>query len=148
MPNSVLSRGYWMIFVPEANIVYLTVSSWFLISFVMGGGGAAWAGRLSSFMHLSGPSRAVKFFYTPAPTHPLVWALKPPSQALVNKTTYAPMIYTALCIMFWGSVHIHYLGNWEGVGPWKSQVFLALAYRLNAISQGPKTLDFQGPFHK
>ncbi len=24
-----------------------------------------------------------------------------PSWALVNKTTYAPMIYTALCIMFW-----------------------------------------------
>jgi hypothetical protein len=32
---------------------------------------------------------------------PLSWALKPPSWALVHKTTYAPMIYTALCIMFW-----------------------------------------------
>ncbi len=29
-----------------------------------------------------------------------VWALKPPSWALVHKTTYAPMIYTALCIVF------------------------------------------------
>jgi hypothetical protein len=32
---------------------------------------------------------------------PSVWALKPPSWALVHKTTYAPMIYTALCKMFW-----------------------------------------------
>jgi hypothetical protein len=32
---------------------------------------------------------------------PSVWALKPPSWALVHKTNYAPMIYTALCIMFW-----------------------------------------------
>ncbi len=37
--------------------MHLTVSSWFLISFVMGG--AAQAGRLSSFMHLIGPSRVI-----------------------------------------------------------------------------------------
>jgi hypothetical protein len=54
-------------------------------------------------MHLSGPSRGIKFLYTPAPPPPKVWALKPPSWALVHKTTYAPMNihYTALCIMFW-----------------------------------------------
>jgi hypothetical protein len=45
---------------------------------------------------------------------------------------------------------IHYLGKWEGVGPWKSQLFwasngMALAYRLNAISQGPKKSQFPGP---
>jgi hypothetical protein len=57
-----------------------------LNSFVMGG---------------SGLSRANKFLYAPAPPPPSVWALKPPSWALVHKTTYAPMIYTALCIMFW-----------------------------------------------
>jgi hypothetical protein len=51
-------------------------------------------------MHLSSPSRAIKFLYAPAPPHPTVWALKPPSWALVHKTTYAPMNYTALCIMF------------------------------------------------
>ncbi len=41
------------------------------------------------------------FFYTPAPPPPTVWALKPPSWDLLHKTTYAPMMYTALCIMFW-----------------------------------------------
>ena len=83
------------------------------------GGGAACEGLLSSIMHLNGPSRAIKFLYAPAPPPPTVWALKPPSWALVHKTTYAPMIYTALCIMF-GYMHIHYLGKWEGVGLWKS----------------------------
>jgi hypothetical protein len=53
-------------------------------------GGAARAGRTSSFMHLL--LHAI---------FPSVWALKPPSWAFVHKTTYAPMIYTALCIMFW-----------------------------------------------
>jgi hypothetical protein len=66
--------------------MYLTVSSSFLISFVRGG---------------SGPSRAIKFLYAPAPPPPTVWALKPPLWALLHKTTYAPMINTALCIMFW-----------------------------------------------
>jgi hypothetical protein len=49
----------------------------------------------------SGPSRANKFLYAPAPPPPSVWALKPPLWALVHKTAYAPMIYTAPCIMFW-----------------------------------------------
>ncbi len=53
----------------------------------------------------SGPSRAIKFLYAPAPPPSTVWALKPSSQALVLKTTYAPMIYTALCIMFWMHVY-------------------------------------------
>jgi hypothetical protein len=48
----------------------------------------------------SGPSRANRFLYVPAPPTPSVWALKPPLWALVHKTTYAPMIYTAVCIMF------------------------------------------------
>jgi hypothetical protein len=75
-------------------------------------------------MHLSGLSRAIKFLYAPAPPAPTVWVLKPPSWALVHKTTYAPMIY----------------GYLEFFGPQ-----MTLAYWLNAISQGPKTLDFQGP---
>jgi hypothetical protein len=52
----------------------------------------------------SSPSSANKFLFAPPPPPPpppQLWALKPPSWALVNKTTYAPMIYTALCIMFW-----------------------------------------------
>jgi hypothetical protein len=52
-------------------------------------------------MQLSGPSRVIKFLYAPAPPSPTVWALKPPSWALAHKTTCAPMIYSALCIMFW-----------------------------------------------
>jgi len=68
------------------NFMHLTVSSWFLISFVMWG--AARAGRLSFLMHLLPPS-------------PIVWALKPPSWSLVHKTTCAPMIYVAMCLVFW-----------------------------------------------
>jgi hypothetical protein len=44
--------------------MYLAVSSSFLISFVMGGGDAC------SLMHLSGPSRVIKFLYSPAPLPP------------------------------------------------------------------------------
>ncbi len=62
--------------------MYLTVVSWFLISFVMGG---------------SGSSRANKFLYAPAP---------PPPQ-------YGPQ--------------------------------MALAYRLDAISVGPKNSRIPGP---
>ena len=85
---------YFSFYASEAHITYLTVSSSFLISFVMGG--AVRARLLSSFMHLSGPSRAIKFLYAPAPPSLTVWALKPPLWALVHKTTYAPMIYRAL----------------------------------------------------
>ncbi len=54
-------------------------------------GGAVRAGLLSSFRHLNGPSRAIKFLYAPAPPSLTVWALKPPSWALVHKTIYAWM---------------------------------------------------------
>ncbi len=43
---------------------------------------------------------------------------------------------------------IHYLGKWEGVGPWKSRVFgpqMTFAYLLDAISQGSKNSRFPGP---
>jgi hypothetical protein len=75
----------------------------------------------------SGPSRVNKFLYAPAPPPPSVWALKPPSWAFVHKTTYAPMIYTALCLMFWMCV--------------LDRVFWA----PNAISQGPKNSRISGP---
>jgi hypothetical protein len=94
----------------------------------------------------SGLSRANKFLYAPAPPPP-VWALKPPSRALVHKTTYAPMIFTTLCTMFWMRAY-PLLGQVGGVGPWNFRVFgpqMALAYWLDAISQGPKILEFQGP---
>ncbi len=37
-------------------------------------------------------------------------------------------------------MHIHYEGKWEGVKP-----KMALAYRLVAISQGPKNSRIPGP---
>ncbi len=45
-------KSHNSVYAPKAHIMYLTVFSWFLISFVMGGGGVALAGWLSSFMHL------------------------------------------------------------------------------------------------
>jgi hypothetical protein len=93
----------------------------------------------------SGPSMANKFLYASAPPPPSVWALKPPSWALVHKTIYAAMIYTALCIMIWmGALYIHYWGKWEGVGPWNSRVFWApICTRLSARCHftGPKKLS-------
>jgi hypothetical protein len=89
----------------------------------------------------SGLSRAIKFLYAPSPPPPTVWALKPPSWALVHKTTYAPMIYTALWIMFW--VCAYPLLEQVG-GGWTLEILsffcpqMALAYQLDAISQGPK----------
>jgi hypothetical protein len=70
-------------YAPEAHIMYLTVVSWFLISFVMGEGGR-------------GPSRANKFFYAPAPPPPSVWALKPPSWALVHKPPMYLWLYSSV----------------------------------------------------
>ncbi len=59
------------------------------------------------------------------------------SWALVHKTTYAPMIYTVLCVMLlmqaaWTSG--------RGLSPRNHNFYwpeMALTFRLNAISQGP-----------
>ncbi len=94
------SLAWWGLrpfYTPEEHIMYLPVVSWFLISFVMGG---------------NGPSRANKFLYGPAPPPPSAWTLKPPSWTFVHKTTNTPMIYTALCIMFW----MHAYPLWGQVG--------------------------------
>jgi hypothetical protein len=129
--------GGWMILylLCTGGAFYVpTVSSWFLISFLMGGGGAARAGRLSSFMHLRGRSRATKFLYAPAPPSPTVCPppLKPPRWALVHKSTYAPMIYTAQCIMF--GKRVSFLGT-----KWHSPIGSMLFHRAQ------KTLNLQGP---
>ncbi len=122
-------------YVPEAHVMYLTVFSSFLISFVMGWGEAARAGWLSSFIHL---------LLHPPQYGP--WNL--PCGLLVHKSTYAPMIYTALCIMFW--MRAYPLHGQVG-GGWAQEISsffwpqMALAYCLDAISQGPKPLIFQGP---
>jgi hypothetical protein len=71
---------------------------------------------------------------------PSVWALKPPSWALVHKTTYAPMIYTALCPVSNACISITRASGREFFWPQ-----MALAYRLDAISQGPKNSQIPGP---
>jgi hypothetical protein len=50
-------------YAPEAHITYLTISSSFLISFVMGE---------------SGPSRVIKFLYSPGPPPPHSMGPRPP----------------------------------------------------------------------
>ncbi len=62
-----LSVSYF--YAPEAHIMYLTISSSFLISFVMGE---------------SGPSRVIKFLYSPGPPPPTVWALDLPKNTLLK----------------------------------------------------------------
>jgi hypothetical protein len=115
----------------------------FPLSFVTGG--AARVGQLSSFMHLSGQSRAIKFLYAPAPPPPTVWALKPSLWALVPKTTHAPM---HLCIMFWMRAY-PLLGKVGG--GWALEILSFLGTKWNSptglmsFHRAQKTLDFQGP---
>ncbi len=51
----------------------------------MGGGGAV-TGRLSYIIHMSGPSRVIKFLYSPAPPPPTVWDLDLPTVHPVKVT--------------------------------------------------------------
>ncbi len=79
---------------------------------------------------------------------PSVWALKPPSWSLVHITTYAPMVYTALCIMCLDACISITWGSMRGLGPGILEFFrpqMALAYQLDAISQGPKNSQIPGP---
>ncbi len=55
--RSFLAIVFFNFYAWKAHIMYLTVSACFLISFVMGG---------------SGPSRAIKLLYAPAPPPPTV----------------------------------------------------------------------------
>jgi hypothetical protein len=70
----------------------------------MGGGGA---GRLSSFMHLSGLSRAIKFLYAPAPLPPGMgletssWALHLLGLSLAN---------ICVCTRRYAGMHTFYAG--------------------------------------
>jgi hypothetical protein len=61
--------------------------------------------------------------------------------ALVHKTTYAPMIYTApSVILLMGAASIMRASG-RGLGPGNLKIFgpqMALAYWLDAISQGRK----------
>ncbi len=96
----------------------------------------------------SRPSRANKFLYTPAPPSPSLWALKPPSWALVHTTIYVPMIYTALCIMFWMRAYPFRGQVGEGwvleissfLGPKWHLLMSAMPFHM-----AQKTLNFQPP---
>ncbi len=118
------------LYAPEAHIMYLTVVFWFLISFFVMGG-AARAGRTSSFMHLL--------------LHPPQYGPwnHPRGLLCIQLPMHAPMIYTALCIMFWMCAY-PLLGQVEGFGPWKSRVFLGpngTCLSAHCHFTGPKKLS-------
>ncbi len=82
----------------------------------MGGGGG------------SSPSRANKFLNAPAPPPPSLWALKPPSWALVHKTNYAPMIHTFL------SAQCHFTGPKSQIpGPYLLPLALVMDMQASKI---------------
>ncbi len=99
-------------------------------------------------MHRSGPSRVIKFLYSPAPPPPTVWALKPPLQAscaynhLCTSDLYSP-VHNVMdeCISLLGQVG----GGWaleisSFLGPkWHSPIGSMPFHRAQ------KTLNFQGP---
>jgi hypothetical protein len=91
----------------------------------------------------SGPSRAIKFLYAPAPPTPHSMGSETFLKALVHKTTYAPMIYTALCIMFWMRCISITWASGRGLGPGNLELLgpqMALIYLLCHIT-GSKILS-------
>ncbi len=75
--------------------------------------------------------KKTRFFHTSTTDFRDPWeACSPP------KRHNCSMIYTAPCIIF-GSVHIHYEGEWEGVGHWNLRVIWALCGECHL---GPKKL--------
>ncbi len=102
----------------------------------VGGGesrGQSWRGRLRGVEQgglvplFTWAARAgwIKFLYSPAPPSPTVWALDLPRIHPVKVTRGLVCIKRPMHLWF--------------VQP------CALAYRLDAISQGPKTRELQGP---
>ncbi len=80
-------------------------------------------------------------------TRGVVWALDH-LWALVHKTNYAPMIYSALCFMLLMWVASITWASGRGLGPGNLNFFgpqMALAYRLDAIPLGPEKSRFPGP---
>ncbi len=66
----------------------------------------------------------------------------------MHKTTYAPMIYTALCIIFWMCAYplLGEVGRGLGLGiPKFFGPQMELANRLVPISQGPENSGIPGP---
>ncbi len=106
--NMLLSSTQYTILCTGADIMYLTVSSWFLICFVMGG---------------SGLSRAIKFLNAPALPPPHSMGPEPPSWALVHKTSYAPMIYTSLWVMIFDARRSITWARGRGLSPLNLEFF-------------------------
>ncbi len=137
-------------YAPEAHIMYLKVSSSFLISFVMGGG-ATRAGWLSSLMHLSGPSRVIMSLYSLAPPPPTVWALDLPLNTLLKSPggscAWTYDLYSPVHNVLYSCISIT-RGSGRGLGPGILEFFgpqMALAYRIDAFSQGPKNSRIPEP---
>ncbi len=81
------------------------------------------------------------------PLLPLYNPLKSPVGAHVHKTTYAPMLYTSLYVMFLMRADPFTWASGRGFGPGNLNFFepqMAHAKGLDAISQAQKSLDFQG----
>jgi hypothetical protein len=80
--------------------------------------------------------------------HPLSMGPETSSWALVHKTTFAPMIYTALCTMFWMRAY-PLLGQVGGCWALEFSSFLGpkwhLPIGLMPFHRAQKTLKFQGP---
>jgi hypothetical protein len=94
-------------------------------------------------MHLHGPNRVIKFLYAPAPPPPH-HSMGPETSLVRFLRIKPPMLpwFIQPCAQCFGCVHIHYLGEWEGVGPW---VFGHSHIGLMPFHRAQKTLDIQGP---
>jgi hypothetical protein len=85
-----------------------------------------------------GPETSLKYPFTPHYSHP--WAL-------VHKTTYAPLIHMSLNVMIFDACRYMTRASGRGWGNGNLKFFgpqMALAFRLDTISQGPKN-SFPGP---
>jgi hypothetical protein len=127
--------GHRVIILCTGGIYYLYGAVNFRPKACMDGGGGE-AGRLSSFMHLSSPSRAIKFLCAPALLAPIVWALKPPSWALhllglslalicVCTRRYAGMYNIGLSMVFWASNGTRLSALCHFTGPKKLSISMA-----------------------
>ncbi len=122
-------------FLCTGGAYYVPYSFLFISNKFCNWGGAARAGWLSSFIHL---------LLHPTP----VWPRNLPYKIFVHKTTYAPMIYTALCLMFW--MHAYPLLRQVG-GGWALEISSFLGPKWHSpicslpFHRAQKTLNFQDP---
>jgi hypothetical protein len=140
------------IYEPDRPFMHLTDCCWFL---TISGWGGAWGGGGesegekgdggcvgSAVRKLLCP---VKFSYrTAMPPPPPLRLTYGPRNPRVHKTTYAPMISTAPCVMFFDAGRSITWGTGRGGWHWKSRVGgpqMELGYRLDANSKRPTKLS-------